>query len=62
MEHVCFYLDVLEGALLNEKAGQVDWDEIWRTAGPVIGLVLTAFGMLAAWFAPYLMFGGFSSA
>jgi hypothetical protein len=35
VEHVSFYLDVLEGAILNEEGGKVDWGEIWRNARPV---------------------------
>ena len=29
--HVTFYLDVLEGYLLEKRTGKVDWGEIWRT-------------------------------
>lgn len=29
VEHVSFYLDVLEGHMLKKNMGKVDWDEIW---------------------------------
>ena len=35
VEHVIFYLDVLEAYVLNKEIGPVDWDEIWREAKPV---------------------------
>ncbi len=31
VEHVRFYLDVLEDVLLKQDTGAVDWQEIWRT-------------------------------
>jgi len=35
VEHVRFYLDVLERYMHGEKLGNVDWKEIWRTVGDV---------------------------
>ena len=35
IEHVCFYLDLLEGDMRGEEVGHVDWQEIWRNARPV---------------------------
>lgn len=35
VEHVRFYLDVLERYIRGEKSGQVDWQEIWRTTSRV---------------------------
>ena len=35
IEHVCFYLDLLEGDMRGEEVDQVDWQEIWRNARPV---------------------------
>lgn len=31
VEHVRFYLDVLESHLVKQVVGKVDWGEIWRT-------------------------------
>ena len=31
VEHVRFYLDVLEQYLMKQNVGKVDWQEIWRT-------------------------------
>jgi hypothetical protein len=31
VEHVRFYLDVLERHMLRQDLGKVDWGEIWRT-------------------------------
>jgi hypothetical protein len=33
--HVTFYLEVLEGYMLEHETGKVDWDEIWRTVREV---------------------------
>lgn len=30
VEHVCFYIEVLESVLDGKPAGPVDWKEIWR--------------------------------
>ena len=35
VKHVCFYLEVLEGYMLNKPLGNVDWQEIWRTTREV---------------------------
>lgn len=35
VEHVRFYLDVLEAHMLNKDIGKVDWGEIWRTVREV---------------------------
>ena len=35
VEHVRFYLDVLEQVMLNQEITKVDWGEIWRTVGAV---------------------------
>lgn len=35
VEHVRFYLDVLEAGLSGSNPGRVDWGEIWRTVGAV---------------------------
>jgi len=35
VKHVCFYLEVLEGHMLNKPLGNVDWGEIWRTTREV---------------------------
>src|SRR5215813_5459949 len=35
VKHVCFYLEVLEGHMLNKPLGKVDWGEIWRTTREV---------------------------
>ena len=35
VEHVRFYLDVLENYLLNKEPVKVDWGEIWRTVHEV---------------------------
>ena len=35
VKHVCFYLEVLEGHMLNKPLGNVDWQEIWRTTREV---------------------------
>jgi hypothetical protein len=35
VEHVRFYLDVLEHYLKNEKPGEVDWNHIWNTVEAV---------------------------
>jgi hypothetical protein len=35
VEHVRFYLEVLEGYLLGRPVGKVDWGEIWHTVGGV---------------------------
>ena len=35
VEHVRFYLEVLERALLGQEVGKVDWGEIWRTVDGV---------------------------
>jgi hypothetical protein len=35
VKHVCFYLEVLEGHMLNKPLGKVDWQEIWRTTREV---------------------------
>ncbi len=35
VEHVRFYLDVLEGYLLNREPVKVDWGETWRTVEAV---------------------------
>lgn len=35
VEHVRFYLDVLEQVLTGHEIGKVDWGEIWRTVGAV---------------------------
>ena len=29
--HVNYYLELLERYILNQEAGEVDWDEIWRS-------------------------------
>ncbi len=31
VEHIRFYLDVLEGHILHKEVGKVDWGEVWRT-------------------------------
>ena len=31
VEHVRFYLDVIEQYLMKQNVGKVDWQEIWRT-------------------------------
>jgi hypothetical protein len=33
--HVTFYLDVLEGYLLEKRTGKVDWGEIWQRVSVV---------------------------
>jgi hypothetical protein len=33
--HVTFYLDVLEGYILEKRTGKVDWGEIWQRVGAV---------------------------
>jgi len=35
VDHVRFYLDVLEGHMLGKPRPNVDWSEIWRTVGAV---------------------------
>ena len=40
--HVTFYLDVLEGYLLETRTGKVDWGEIWRTVTIVTPVEWTA--------------------
>jgi len=35
VEHVRFYLEVLEQVLTQQEIGKVDWGEIWRTVGAV---------------------------
>jgi hypothetical protein len=35
VEHVTFYLEVMEGYMLNKDLGKVDWGEIWRRVGAV---------------------------
>ena len=35
VEHVRFYLDVLNDAMLNRSVGKVDWREIWNRVGEV---------------------------
>ena len=35
VEHVRYYLDVLEGYMLKQTIGKADWDEIWRTVHSV---------------------------
>ncbi len=35
VKHVCFYLEVLEGHMLNKPLANVDWQEIWRTTREV---------------------------
>src|SRR5947209_4914996 len=35
VEHVRFYLDVLEGHISGHSVGKVDWGEIWRTVHAV---------------------------
>ncbi len=35
VEHVRFYLEVLERALLGQEVGRVDWGNIWQTVGSV---------------------------
>ena len=35
VEHIRFYLEVLERALLGQEVGRVDWSEIWQTVGGV---------------------------
>lgn len=35
VKHVAFYLDVLEQVVREPERPRVDWDEIWRTVGPV---------------------------
>jgi len=30
VEHIRFYLDILEGHILKKNVGTVDWQEIWR--------------------------------
>lgn len=35
VDHVRFYLDVLENSLLNREIERVDWGEIWRTTEAV---------------------------
>ena len=33
--HVTFFLEVLENYLLHKSAGEIDWDETWRTVSAV---------------------------
>ena len=35
VEHVRFYLDVLESHMIKQAMGKVDWGEIWRTVHAV---------------------------
>jgi hypothetical protein len=35
VEHVCFYLEVMEHYIKHEPVGQVDWQVIWRTVRAV---------------------------
>jgi hypothetical protein len=35
VEHITFYLEVLERGLRGEEIGRVDWGEIWRTVAAV---------------------------
>ena len=35
VEHIRFYLDVLEGYMINQPPAKVDWGEIWRTVSEV---------------------------
>ena len=35
VEHVRFYLEVLERSITNQPVGEVDWGEIWRTVRAV---------------------------
>lgn len=35
VDHVRFYIDVLEKVLLKQEIGKVDWGEIWRTVRAV---------------------------
>jgi hypothetical protein len=35
VEHVRFYIDVLEGYILGTRTEAADWDEIWRTVQTV---------------------------
>jgi len=35
VEHVRFYLEVMERAILGESLTQIDWGEIWRTVRAV---------------------------
>lgn len=35
VEHVRFYLDVLEKYMLSQDVGRPDWGEVWRTVGAV---------------------------
>lgn len=35
VEHMRFYLDTLEGYMLKQIEGKVDWDHIWQTVGAV---------------------------
>jgi hypothetical protein len=35
VEHVRYYLDVLNGVMQNEKAPKVNWQEIWERVGAV---------------------------
>lgn len=36
VEHVIFYLEVLERFIAGEDAGEIDWDEIWSRVSGVI--------------------------
>ena len=33
--HVTFYLEVIEGYIMKQEPGKVDWGEIWRRVGAV---------------------------
>lgn len=35
VEHIRFYLEVLEKHLLHQEVGKVDWEEIWRSVSEV---------------------------
>ncbi len=35
VQHVSYYLDVLEKYTLSQEIGPVDWEKIWKEAGPV---------------------------
>src|SRR5256885_15733440 len=35
VEHIRFYLDVLEGHMIGKPLPHVDWGEIWRTVSAV---------------------------
>src|SRR5260221_3618921 len=35
VEHVRYYLEVLERHMSGQEVGKVDWGEIWRTVGAV---------------------------